>query len=258
MHRFFLPTECFNDGYVVFPTDITHQLNHVLRLQEGQRLIVLDNIGNEYEVALRPVTGSQRRGTILSTHPAPGEPEVKLALFLCLTQREKFEWMLQKCTEVGAASFTPVVSSRSLVQDTGEDRKKLSRWGKIVREAAEQSGRGFVPEIYPPLAFSAACARAAAQNDLVLIPWEEAHRLQGRRNINEVMTAAGITTGQPLHPLKIALIIGPEGGFSEEEIRTAKDQGAFPVSLGPRILRMETAAVVAATLVLYESGDMGG
>ncbi len=257
MHRFFLPAGCIVDGEVHFPAEITHQLIHVLRLQASQRLVVLDNEGSEFEVELRQLAPRQAIGKIVSTQPAGGEPQVRLALYLCLTQREKFEWMLQKCTEVGAAEFTPVISSRSLVQDAGEVGKKLPRWRKIVQEAAEQSQRGRIPQINPPLTFAAACEKAVTDSSLALIPWEGEYHSSNRRSLREMLAEFVPPGAKVLDEPGIAILIGPEGGFSDEEVALAKTRGLLPVSLGLRILRVETAAVVAAALVLYELGDMG-
>ena len=256
VHRFFLPPECIVGGEVHFPPEVTHQLIHVLRLQAGQHLVVLDNEGAEYEVELHLPSPHLAAGRIVSNRPAAGEPQISLALYLCLTEREKFEWMLQKCTEVGAASFIPVISSRSLVQDAAEVNKKLPRWRKIVQEAAEQSQRGRIPGIEPPLAFAAACEKAGKENERVLIPWEGEVFSPGRRSLGEILAGAVRPDADGAGRAGIAVLIGPEGGFSDGEVELAKAHGAIPVSFGPRIFRVETAAVVAASLVLYETGQL--
>jgi 16S rRNA (uracil1498-N3)-methyltransferase len=181
-------------------------------------------------------------GQVVAVHPAGGEAAARITLYLALTGREKFEWMLQKCTEVGAAAFVPVISSRALVQDGRDAAKKLERWERIVREAAEQSRRGILPPVHPPLAFEAALQRAQP-DALRLIAWEGEHSLTLRAALAPSKAAPAPT---------IAVFIGPEGGFSEAEIEAARAAGVQPVTLGERILRMETAAVVAAALVLYE------
>ena len=159
MHRFFVPPASFQSGQVVFPPETTHQITSVLRLHAGQRLCVLDNLGNEFTVELAETSQKAAVGKIIEQKPAQGEPFFRLALYLCLAQREKFEWMLQKCTETGAATFTPVISNRSLVQDVAETNKIATRWEKIILEAAEQSGRGHIPELKP----AASLAQAARQ-----------------------------------------------------------------------------------------------
>jgi 16S rRNA (uracil1498-N3)-methyltransferase len=242
MHHFFLPPENIQADIVQFPPDTARQMALVLRLQPGEHVIALDGLGMEYEVELLQVSRAGVQGRVMDRRPARGEPAARITLYLALTQREKFEWMLQKCTEVGAAAFVPVISSRSLVQERGDAAKKLERWGRIVREAAEQSQRGIVPEVREPVRFDAAL-REGASYHLRLIPWEGEHATGLRQAL------AGL---QNISSPTLAVFIGPEGGFSAEEIEAARGTGFQPVTLGKRILRMETAAVVAAALILYE------
>ena len=148
--------------------------------------------------------------------------------------------MLQKCTETGAATFIPVISSRSLVQDVAETNKKTTRWEKIIQEAAEQSGRGRIPELKP--AASLAQAVLQGQGKKIML-WEQ------ERSTTLRQALSGVPAN---HSAEIALLVGPEGGFSEEEVQLSRKSGWQPVSLGPRILRMETAAIVATALVIYE------
>jgi 16S rRNA (uracil1498-N3)-methyltransferase len=245
MHRFFVSADCLQGGRVAFPAETEHQLRRVLRLLPGQQVIVLDNRGSEFEVELDADAGGLLGGRVLASRQAAGEPLTRLTLYLCLSQREKFEWMLQKCTEVGAAGFVPVISSRSLVQEAQGVEKKLPRWQKIIQEAAEQSGRGCIPALEAVQSFMQA-VQTAAGSALALIPWEgeAAHSL------------SAALTDLPPGGQQVAALIGPEGGFSVEEIDAARAAGIQPVTLGRRILRMETAAVVTAALVLHERGEM--
>jgi 16S rRNA (uracil1498-N3)-methyltransferase len=239
MHRFFLPPDAIQGETIIFPADTAQQIQRVLRLRSGEKVTVLDNSGWQYSVALTDANRGQVSGRVLEKSPVQSEPPVHLSLYLCLTQREKFEWMLQKCTEVGTAEFTPVLSSRSLVQDKQTYENKHSRWERIILEAAEQSGRGRIPPLNPPLDYTAAVETARATNDLCLIAWEEEHALR---------LPAALQNG-PANT-HLALLIGPEGGLSTGEVDQAVQMGWRAVSLGPRILRMETAAVVSAALVI--------
>jgi 16S rRNA (uracil1498-N3)-methyltransferase len=179
-------------------------------------------------------------GKIIEQKPAQGEPPCRLALYLCLAQREKFEWMLQKCTETGASTFIPVISSRSLVQDLTETNKKSARWEKILKEAAEQSGRGRIPELKPAKSLAQAARQGQGKR---IIFWEQERSTGLRQALSDV---------SQINPPEISLLVGPEGGFSDEEVQLAVQAGWQPVSLGRRILRMETAAIVATALVIYE------
>ena len=245
-HRFFVSPDCLKNGVVTFPSETEHQLRRVLRLQAGQQVIVLDNLGNEFEVVLRADAASVLRGEVLASRRAEGEPQVRLILYLCLSQREKFEWMLQKCTEVGAAGFVPVISSRSLVQDAKAVEKKALRWQKIIQEAAEQCERGRIPPLEAAMPFAKA-VQAATSADVAIIPWTGETAYSLRRALEDLPAEGGT----------IAAMIGPEGGFSDEEAAAARDAGVQPVTLGKRILRMETAAVVTAAVVMQVFGEMG-
>ena len=244
-HRFFVSPDCLKNGVVTFPSETEHQLRRVLRLQAGHQVIVLDNLGNEFEVMLQADASGRLSGEVLASCLAEGEPRVRLTMYLCLSQREKFEWMLQKCTEVGAAGFVPVISSRSLVQDAKAVEKKAPRWQKIIQEAAEQCERGRIPTLEAAMPFAQA-VQAATRADIAIIPWtgETTHSLE--------QTLADVPAGGGT----IAALIGPEGGFSDEEAAAARDAGIQPVTLGKRILRMETAAVVTAAVVMQVMGEM--
>ena len=244
MHRFFVPAELLQSDPVVFPAETSHQISAVLHLKVGQRVTLLDNRGMEFEVELAAVGNKVVLGKIVDRRPADSEADLRVSLYLSLTQREKFEWALQKCTEVGAAGFVPVITSRSLVQSTTEARTKYERWQKILQEAAEQSGRGLIPSLWEPLRFGQALAHARQSHDLVFIPWEK----EETTTLRQAVARAGT-------PQRIAVFIGPEGGYSSEEISLACQAGAVPVTLGKRILRMETAAVVAAAGVVGEVED---
>lgn len=238
MHRFFVIPEWISPIEARLEGDAAHQAARVLRLRPGEVIQLLDGSGEAVDVRLDEVTPGLCRGSVLGRAPVTAEPRVRLGLYLCLAQREKFEWMLQKCTEVGTAEFTPVISSRSLVQEGGGWEKKQPRWQRIVQEAAEQSGRGRVPLLRPPMPFQAALADAAGRFACALLAWEGEQTHTLRSAVKGVESAA--------------VLIGPEGGFSEAEAAQAAAAGLRAVSLGRRILRMETAAVAAAVLVMDE------
>jgi 16S rRNA (uracil1498-N3)-methyltransferase len=245
MHRFFIPPECIQEKRVEFPLETAHQIARVLRLRNYERVGVLDNRGNEYEVELEVVNVRGVSGNITAIHNRHSEPQSAITLYLGLTQREKFEWILQKCTELGVAAFVPLLTQRSLVQSAQEVENKYERWQKIIREAAEQSGRVLCPLLHPVQALEKISVLPATQAGFVL--WEEEHSLSFRHALE-----------QSQEQCEIALLIGPEGGLSAAEVELAKSAGFKAVTLGKRILRMETAAVVAAAVALYQRGDLDG
>ena len=246
MHRFFITPDQISLPIIRFDDDQAHQMRRVLRLRSGDLVMALDGMGLQYEVLLEEVSNSRVTGLITDKSAAVGEPATRLTLFQSLLKREKFEWVLQKGTELGVADFAPVITRRTLVRD-GDDVKpeKLERWRRIIKEAAEQSGRGILPRLTAPIPFEAAAPETLI-HQRALIAWE----METRRTIRDALAERdGVR--------EVALFIGPEGGFEREEIDAAVWYGAVPVTLGPRTLRTETAAIVGAALVLHELGELG-
>ncbi len=246
MHHFFIPPQNLTDRQATLTGEQARQAAQVLRLRVGERVVVLDNTGWEYVVRLTAVTPQQVSGDVVEKRVAAREPSVHITLYMALLKREKFEWVLQKGTEVGVSRFVPVITQRTLAQDTAMKPGKQERWHKILTEAAEQSRRGHIPALSEPVRLAAALARHGA--DLALIAWEEADAASvvGLKSA----VAGTISTS-------VALFIGPEGGFAAEEIELAKSHHVQPVTLGKRILRAETAAIVASSLLMYEAAGLG-
>lgn len=243
--RFFIPDDHFQAEWVLIPLEVEEQIKRVLRLKDGDQVIMLNSHGMEYRVQLEQDPAGDFSGKILSRKQNTAEPQVQLTLYIALTQREKFEWILQKGTETGVVTFQPFICERSLVQDGGTVGKKLARWEKILREAAEQCGRGRVPLLHPPLDLKEAVKSATDQHALVLAAWEDENRAD-LAEVLEDFPADG----------SLGLFVGPEGGFSAVEIESMRLSGLRTFTLGPRILRMETAAILAPALVLYRLGEM--
>lgn len=241
MHRFFVPPQCLAEGRFHLPAALAYQVGKVLRLRPGEHITLLDDSGLEYEAELEEIKDRRAEGRILGSAPAQGEPQVKITLFQALLKARNFEMVLQKCTEMGVSCFIPLVSSRSVVREVGPAR--LERWKNIVREAAEQSRRGRLPRVQPPVSLEEALL-TIDKEALSLIPWEG-----GGESLASILGK--------VQPQRVNLFIGPEGGFSPEEIDLARAQGLIPITLGPRILRAETAGLVAATAILYHLGDLG-
>lgn len=246
MQRFFVTESGFEGDLVRLSAEQAHQVCHVLRLKAGDTIVALDGAGREFEATLTTVTGREAVGRIVARREATGEPAVQIALFQGLLAREKFEWVLQKGTEVGVSRFVPIQTERTLLRARQIDPKKLDRWQRIVTEAAEQSHRGRVPQIEPAVTFAQALARLG-EFDRALI----AATTGQARTLSEALGASD----QPV--ASVVILIGPEGGFSDEETAQACKSGAIPVSLGQRILRTETAAIIAPALVLFALGQMG-
>lgn len=242
MHRFFIPTELFQNSEITLPKEVSQQISRVLRLKTGSEIMLLDGQGFEYFSRLSEVGESRSTATVLSKQAAQREPLTRITMLIGLTQREKFELILQKCTEIGVTTFVPIITTRTLIQKVSDVEDKTTRWMKILQEAAEQSHRGRIPMLLPALKYTDALKKSDAEDSLKLILWED----EANHSIKQQL--------RDFKGKEVSLIIGPEGGLSGEEVELAKASGYIPVSLGKRILRMETAAIHTAGVVLYELG----
>lgn len=238
-HRFFVPPETLAADTLRLPDDVAHQVAHVLRLHAGERVVLLGG-GLEHEVELVAVARSGVTVRVVATRPATGEPRLRLTLCPALLKADKFEWVLQKCTELGVAAFQPVISARC-VSDAASARK-MARWQRIVQEAAEQSGRGIVPPVAEPIALDKLPVEAAIAT---LMAYEQEHRRGLRAALAEAATGGALV-----------LVVGPEGGFTPDEVERFCARGAQAVSMGLRILRAETACVAAVAAAMSAAGEM--
>jgi 16S rRNA (uracil1498-N3)-methyltransferase len=254
MHHFFIPPENMTDRQAILTREQARQIAQVLRLRPGERAVVLDNTGWEYEVRLTAVSPEKVTGEILEKRTAVGEPAVHITLYMALLKREKFEWVLQKGTEVGVSRFVPMITQRTLAQDTEIKPGKQERWQKILTEAAEQCRRGRIPALAGPMKLADALAGHGA--DVAVIPWEEAEAASATAQSSSGFAVSLKTVIPGTIPASVACFIGPEGGFAPAEIDLAIQYHVRPVTLGKRILRAETAAIVAASLFVYEFEDL--
>lgn len=242
MHRFLVATDACQADDVVFSADQAHQLRHVLRLRPGEQVCVFDGTDQvDWLVELVAVAAGAAHGRIVGRRAQPPEPRARLVVYPALLPRDKFEVVLQKLTELGASAIVPVRTSRGLVRELPDDRRLL-RWRAILREAAEQCGRGVVPSLGAGLALGQAVEQATVRGTVLL-----AYEAERQMTLRQALAGAGPEVG---------LFVGPEGGYATEEVEHARAAGAQVVTLGPRVLRAETAGPVLAALVLYELGDL--
>ena len=241
LQRFFLTEQPITVGQSINLAEIHYQLQVVLRLQPGAQLVLLDGQGCAFQVELATLTRKAASGRVLAEVPCSAEPTAQVTLYQCTLKADKFEWILQKGTELGVTRFVPVISQRSIVRPAAAVLKKYERWQAILREAAEQCGRGRLPELAPPLDWREAIQQAQGVR---LLPWEE-------QNTTAITIKAAVTQAEiDTNPKSVALLIGPEGGIAHEEASAAQAQGWQLISLGPRILRAETAALTSIVLAL--------
>ena len=231
VHRFFVPGPLAG-GDVALPAQITRQATAVLRLRTGEPVVVFDGSGGEWTAELR-VSGRTATARLLEERFPAREPEVHVTLAQAVLKADRFEWVLQKGTELGVGAFHPLLTRRTVAGGAG----RLDRWRRIVIEAAEQCGRCRVPDVSPPRALGDVLARPGP----AVLLWEGERRRPFAAALAAALALAPAGGG-------VRLLVGPEGGFEPDEVRAALAAGAIPASLGPRILRAETAALAAATL----------
>jgi len=247
-HRFFIPPEWLTGGAVAIAGPQAHQIARVLRMHPGDRLVVLDDSGWEFEVHLLAVQPDLVRGEVVARRLAGGEPHTLITLYQGMLKSDHFELVLQKGTELGIVEFVPLITARTVASDRDAPGKKRARWQSIIQEAAEQSRRGRKPVLRSAMPFAQACEEASRSTGLKLLPWEE----EGQTSLRGALRAAGATGRETA----VHLFVGPEGGFTRDEVALARGYGLLPVTLGRRILRAETAGLVAAAAILYERGDL--
>ncbi len=243
--RFYVAGATLATGVEIdLPGEIAHQARDVLRLAKGEAIRLLDGKGGEYPARLTEVSRARVRIIPGERMVGAAEPPARLTLYQGMLKAAKFEWVLQKGTELGVGAFVPVISSRAVAATEAMGAAKRQRYERILIEAMEQCGGTYLPTLAAPLALERALIEATAHHAATLIPWEGEPSLTVRAGLRQAL--ASHTSDIPA----IALFIGPEGGFSADEIALARSYGALPVTLGRRILRAETAALVAVALAL--------
>lgn len=250
MHRFFLPPGALVEGATVALDDYAHQLHAVLRLQPGAPLLLLDGSGLEFDATLTTLGPRHAGALVAAGRPSRGEPRLAIILFVATLKADKFEWVLQKGTELGVRRFVPVVTRRSVARPAAALAPKLPRWQNIVREAAEQARRGRLPRVEPPLDFGPALALAAPGPRL--LAWEESATQPPATHVRPATIRSASGRGE-----EISLLVGPEGGFDVAEVEQAQAAGWQVVSLGARTLRAETASLAAVAALLALAGELG-
>ena len=245
MNRFFIQEQQRVEDRIFFTEETSHQMKRVLRLKKDDHVLCPNGWGQTYVVRLLEVETKQAVGEILQTLTEQTEPKLKLTLLQGLPKGERWDFILQKGTELGIHHFQPLLTERTIVRLNSEEiDKKSSRWHKIILEAAEQSHRGICPSIAPAQTLQQ-WLKSKSNYDLLLLAWEE-----------EKSCSLSTILQQVPEPETVALLVGPEGGFSAEEANMLRQAGARSASLGPRILRTETAAMAFATMVLFHYGQM--
>ena len=249
MPRLFVFEKLAIGDEIVIAGEEAHHIIRVLRLGPGHSVSISDgksveSLGVISDIDIRDTKIKIR---ILDQNKSK-ETKPFITLLQALPKGEKFDWIIQKSTELGVSTIIPVITQRTIVNILPSKlERRMERWNKIAIEAAKQSLRMDIPQIGELSTFDASL-REVEKHHLSIIPWEQEKELSIRKALKSI---DGTVT-------KVAVFIGPEGGFSPEEVKKAKEMGAVSVSLGPRILRTETAAIAVCSILMYELGGMEG
>lgn len=237
--RFFISSEQIAGQLITVAGEDVRHIGSVLRMKTGDELLLCDGKGTEYSVKIAHVDRSEIKTEIVhKTRREIVYPRVTLGQGL--PKSDKMDWIVQKATELGVATIAPLVTERTIVKVKDEE-KRVARWQKICREAAMQSGRPDIPKVEAIRKFSDYINSLPSHpGTLLLLPWEE-----GTTSVKDVLRGSeGIK--------HVIVLVGPEGGFSPAEAELATSRGFHPVSLGPNILRTETAAITVLSIIGYE------
>ena len=242
--RFFISPDQVSGNTIMLAGEDVHHITMVMRMKAGDELLLCDGKGTEYAVKIADISRSDVKTEIISQSKKE-LPFLRITLGQGLPKSDKMDWIVQKATELGVVAIAPLVTERTIVKIRDEE-KRIGRWQKIAREAAMQSNRTDIPRVEPLRSFRDFIASLAPASPtpvprpLLLLPWEE-----GTEPIKNILR-------QNPGAQDIVVLIGPEGGFSSAEAKAAQDKDFHLVSLGPNILRTETAAVAVLSMIGYE------
>ncbi|MBR6636042.1 MAG: 16S rRNA (uracil(1498)-N(3))-methyltransferase [Phascolarctobacterium sp.] len=243
MHRFFIP-QLYNEEMSITGVDAKH-IGKVLRMQPGDKLQIVSDDGVSALAEVTAISETTVTVRCLEVLAESHEPAVKITLAQGLAKGEKMDFIIQKAVELGACSIVPVAMEHSVVRlDGAKADKKVERWQKIAEAAAKQSKRDIIPQVQAVQSVSQMLANNNCKTKII------AYECEDRMSLKTALREAGQLDD-------LLLIIGPEGGISEGELAKTREAGTIPVSLGRRILRAETAGLVAMSAIFYETGDLG-
>lgn len=250
MRKFFVESDQLNNNQIqILGEDVKH-IKNVLRLEIGERIKICDKkTSTNYISEISEITSKYVNCDIIEIAENEAEGNVELHIFQGLPKADKMELIIQKGTELGVTEFIPVSFKRSIVKLSGKDEdKKIERWNKIAEVAAKQSGRDLVPKVRNIENIKSLC-NEIGDYDLVLLAYE----LEDKNYIKDEL----LELKKKKENYKIAVIIGPEGGIDQSEVKIMQEYGAKVISLGKRILRTETVALQVSSIIMYELENGG-
>lgn len=246
MRRFYVEKIIPGTGFISITGKEARHIRNVLRMKKGEMLILMDREGQSFEATIGEVHYKEVKVTITKTIPPLPSSPVKISLAQALIKSHPMEYLIQKVTELGIHSIHPFYSERTFIQlKSAHLKNKMDRWMEIMKSACKQCGRVTLPDLNTPLLFEEIIKDAPDTKTLKILLWEDEDKVDLKRLLTSMSSAP-----------HVFVIVGPEGGFSLNEINLAKDAGFHIVSLGNRILRAETAAVSLLSIIQYEWGDL--
>ena len=247
MHKFFTPIELFTDTHATIIGEDVRHIYKVLRVTQGEKVVINNLNGEEFLGEVENVNKQEVLIKILKKLDINNESKLNITLFQGIPKASKMDLIVQKCVELGVSQVIPTITNRVDIKIKG-DFKKLDRLNKIALEASKQSKRTIIPTVETVMEFEDAI-KSMENLDLVVVPYENATGF-GIKSMVKTLDLSNVKN--------IGIMVGPEGGFEEEEIEILKSKGANIVTLGPRILRTETAGFTCIAILQYELGDVGG
>ena len=233
------------DNEIMITGDDVNHIRNVLRLKIGDKLIISDGEGLDYQCSITDINSDKVVVSIEDIFKNASELPVKIILFQGMPKSDKLELIIQKAVELGASEIVPVITKRTVVKiEEKKATKKLERYNGIAEAASKQSGRGIVPEVKPFMSFKEALEYAKTM-DMNIIPYEEAEGIEYSRGVIKEIKGKK----------SLGIFIGPEGGFAKEEVACAMEMGAKCITLGNRILRTETAGLAVLSIIMFAIED---
>lgn len=246
MRKFFVEKIILTGGFLSINGKEARHMATVLRMKKGETLILMDREGQSFEATIEAVHYKEVKVKIIKTIPPLPPSPVKISLAQAIIKSHPMEYLIQKATELGIHSIHPFYSERTVIKLTPEQlNNKMDRWIEIMKSACKQCGRVMVPSLNTPLPFEELITTVPNKKTLKVLLWEDEDKVDLK----------GLLTSMSFAPHVFA-IVGPEGGFTSNEINRVREAGFHIVSLGNRILRAETAAVSLISIIQYEWGDL--
>ena len=229
----------------------THKISRVLRLRENDQIVLLDGTGLIYNAQIVSFFSRAVQCRLLSRRSTNTDPELKITIAPAMLKGTKFDYVLQKCTEIGVSEFIPIVTERTVIRINEDDvsrdvDRRINRYQSIAQDAAEQSERGFVPTVKNVMTIEELCKTNLSAYDLKLVCAERSQTNGIKEVLNDIQSKIQ----------KILLLIGPEGGFTDDELRQALSNGFTSVSLGKRIYRSETVGMLLSGILFFYFNDL--